>query len=100
MEFEKEIVKDLGNFQKLIDLGNSLDRLKNNPDFNKVITQGYLHDLVLDLLFKHNGDNNSDYYQKLDSIKFLHEYLALVDANKLSAEQSKLEYELELNNQK
>ena len=62
MEFEKEIVKDLGNFQKLIDLGNSLDRLKNNADFNRVITQGYLHDLVLDLLFKHNGDNNSDYY--------------------------------------
>lgn len=97
MEYEKEVVKDLMRFDDLIDKGKALDRLLNSPDFKTVIMEGYLHDLVLELLYN-NPNNNGDVHQKLDSIKFFNEYLAKVKSDRETAENSKAEYQKELNN--
>lgn len=96
---KEDLIESIQELDKAIDLGNSLKRLSSNRDFKKVITEGYLHDLVLDLLYKNNDDiNNPTYYKKLDSIKFLNDYLINIEHLAETAEINKLEYQRELNN--
>ena len=98
MEYESQILEDIRKFQEDIDKGEALARLERNPDFKKLILDGFLHDLVLNLLYENNGDNNTQYYQKLDSIKFFKEYLDSVKDKAEFARTSKPDYENELNN--
>lgn len=98
MTYEDEVLSDIKRFQEQIDDGEALARLERNPDFKKLILDGFLHDLVLNLLYDNNGDINTEYYQKLDSIKFFKHYL---DSIKHLAEVAKVDkpsYEEELNN--
>jgi hypothetical protein len=97
MEYEKEVVKDLIKFDGLIDRGKALERLLTSPDFKSVVMDGFLHDLVFELLYN-NPDDTGDTHQKLDSIKFFNEYLAKVKSDREIAETSKAEYQKELNN--
>lgn len=98
MSYETEVLADIKRFQDQIDDGEALERLERNPDFKKLIIDGYLHDLVLNLLYQNNGDNNTEYYQKLDSIKFFKEYLDNIKHLAEVARTDKPSYEEELNN--
>lgn len=98
MSYETEVLADIKRFQDQIDDGEALERLERNPDFKKLIMDGYLHDLVLNLLYQNNGDNNTEYYQKLDSIKFFKEYLDSIKHLAEVAITDKPSYEKELNN--
>ena len=98
MDYETQVLEDIRKFQEDIDNGEALARLERNPDFKKLILDGFLHDLVLNLLYENNGDNNTQYYQKLDSIKFFKEYLDSVKDLAEFARTSKPDYENELNN--
>lgn len=98
MNYETEVLADIKKFQEQIDDGEALARLERNPDFKKLIVDGYLHDLVLNLLYENNGGNNTSYYQKLDSIKFFNEYLEHIKHLANVAKTDKPGYEEELNN--
>lgn len=98
MDEQMDLLEDIRKFQEDIDKGEALARLERNPDFKKLIIDGFLHDLVLNLLYEKNGDNNTQYYQKLDSIKFFKEYLDSVKDKAEFARTSKPDYENELNN--
>ena len=98
MDYESQVLEDIRKFQEDIDNGEALARLERNPDFKKLILDGFLHDLVLNLLYENNGDNNKEYYHKLDSIKFFKEYLDSVKVKAEFARTSKPDYENELNN--
>ena len=98
MDYTTEVLEDIRRFQEDIDNGEALARLERNPDFKKLIIDGFLHDLVLNLLYEKNGDNNTEYYQKLDSIKFFKDYLDSLKDKEEFARASKPDYENELNN--
>lgn len=100
MEYELEVMKDIKTFEDKINMEKALDRLSNNPDFIKVISNGFLHDLVLELLYSNETDDNESYHHKLDSIKFFNSYLESIRLEAKIAIQSKAEYEEELKNTK
>lgn len=98
MSYQNEVLDDLKQLENLVKKGEALERLKLNPDFKELILNGFLHQYVLDLLYEKNSDTNSEYYLKLDSIKFFNSYLENITSEAERAKGVKPDYENALNN--
>ena len=92
---EKEsLQKDINKLEKDIELGVCLARLKENKDFKKLISNGFLQEYVLDILYKQSEID----YIKLESAKVLNDYFDLIESNSELAKSNHAEYVKELNN--
>lgn len=86
--------KDIKKLEKDIELGVCLTNLKDNKDFNKIISNGFLQEYVLDILYKESKID----YSKLKSAKVLNDYFDLIETNAESAKSNYAEYVKELTN--
>ncbi len=83
----QQLEQGLENAKKLVDLGNALDRLKANKDFQLLITNGYLKDEAVRLVHLKADPNmqtperQASVIRDIDSIGALTSYLNLVYLN-------------------
>lgn len=91
---KEELDKDIKKLEKDIELGVCLARLKENKDFKKLISNGFLQEYVLDILYKQTEID----YIKLESAKVLNDYFDLIETNAETAKSNHSEYVKELTN--
>lgn len=82
---------DTQNWRKLVDLGRSLERLRSNRDFKKLIMEDYLTQEAVRLVhLKASPAMNSDRHQQainkdIDAIGTFAEFLRKIEADALRA---------------
>lgn len=82
-----QLERDAKALKAQIDLGNALDKLRSNRDFNKVITEGYLKDEAIRLVHL-KGDpavqsaaSQASIIRDIDAIGALASFFALIQRN-------------------
>lgn len=81
----REIEKNIKEAQRFIEIQESVDRLRSNRDFKKIILEGYFKDEAVRLVhLKSDTNMQSDHLQKmitrdLDAIGSLSAYFAAIE---------------------
>lgn len=77
--------QDVKNLKPIIEFGNSVERLRSNRDFNKVIVEGYLKQEALRLVHAKSDPNMQDpdkqaaIVRDIDAIGTLYQFLSLAE---------------------
>lgn len=80
MDLIQELDEDINKAQQLIDLGSALERLMHNPDFKKVVMQGFFEKEAIILVHMkadpnyQDKDNQEQIMKRLDAIGTLNQY--------------------------
>lgn len=90
----EQLEQDIKKLEKDIEFGVSLSKLKENKDFINIISNGFLQEYVLDILYLGNEID----YVKLESAKTLNDYFAMIETKAETARNNQVEYVKELNN--
>lgn len=90
----EQLEQDIKKLEKDIEFGVSLAKLKENKDFIDIISNGFLQEYVLDILYLGNEID----YVKLESAKTLNDYFTMIETKAETARNNQVEYVKELNN--
>lgn len=90
----EQLERDIKKLEKDIEFGVSLSKLKENKDFINIISNGFLQEYVLDILYLGNEID----YVKLESAKTLNDYFTMIETKAETARNNQVEYVKELNN--
>lgn len=80
----QEIELNIKQAQKLVDLGNALERLRSNNDFKKVITEGYFEQEAVRLVHlkadqnMQTAERQQSIIAQMDAIGALNQYFQTV----------------------
>lgn len=80
----QEIELNIKQAQKIVELGNALERLRNNSDFKKVISEGYFEQEAVRLVHlksdqnMQSPDSQKSIIAQIDAIGALNQYFQTV----------------------
>jgi hypothetical protein len=80
----QEIELSIANAQKMVDMGASLERLRNNKDFKKVIQEGYFEKEAIRLVHlkadpsMQTPDRQASILRDMDAVGALNQYFGAV----------------------
>lgn len=95
MKDEDQIEMSIKDAEKIIDLSNALDRLMDNPDFKRIIVEGYFKDNAVRLVHSlgepaiaHVPEHKQRVIGEMDAISCLRGFFDQIHRNASSAEQA------------